>query len=281
MDKHKRKLAVIQLATGPNLSGNLFEVDRQVAKAAAEGAALVVLPENFAFMGAQDQDILDIAETPGEGRLQEFLARLAVKYGIWIVGGTIPLVTESADKVRAACLVYDDQGEVRGRYDKIHLFDVDLPDGRERHLESMVFASGDQVCVVDSPLGRLGIAICYDLRFPELFRILVDQGMELLALPAAFTSQTGRCHWETLVRARAVENLIYVAASAQGGFHVSGRETYGHSMIVDPWGTILSQVSRGSGYALANMDPAFQKRIRDSFPALQHRRFRCQKLSSE
>ncbi len=275
MNEKMRKVAAVQMATGPNVSANLLEAERLVAEAARDGAGLVVLPENFAFMGRQDRDLCSLRESPGEGPLQTFLGQLARQYGIWLVGGTIPLEANDASKVRAACLVFDDQGRQVARYDKIHLFDVQLVETGERYVESENIEPGEEVVVVDSPFGRLGIAVCYDLRFPELFRKLLDRGMEVICLPASFTAITGKAHWETLVRARAIENLSYVVAAAQGGFHINGRETHGHSMIVDPWGTILAQVPRGTGYITCELDLDYLASTRRNFPTIDHRRLNC------
>lgn len=269
------KAAAVQMASGPNVSANLLEVERLAEEAAGSGAGLLVLPENFAFMGLAERDILAIGEADGAGPLQDFLAQLARRLGIWLVGGTVPIRVPAADKVRAACLVYDGRGRCVARYDKIHLFDVHLVETDEHYRESETIEPGDRVCVVDSPFGRLGLAVCYDLRFPELFRAMQDQGVELIALPAAFTALTGRAHWATLVRARAVENLSYVVAAAQGGFHISGRETYGHSQVVDPWGNTLAQLPRGTGVVSAVLDPELQAATRRNFPCLEHRRLHC------
>ena len=269
------KAAAVQMASGPNVSANLLEVERLAEEAAGSGAGLLVLPENFAFMGLAERDILAIGEPDGAGPLQYFLAQLARRLGIWLVGGTVPIRVPAADKVRAACLVYDGRGRCVARYDKIHLFDVHLVETDEHYRESETIEPGDRVCVVDSPFGRLGLAVCYDLRFPELFRAMQDQGVELIALPAAFTALTGRAHWATLVRARAVENLSYVVAAAQGGFHISGRETYGHSQVVDPWGNTLAQLPRGTGVVSAVLDPELQAATRRNFPCLEHRRLHC------
>jgi deaminated glutathione amidase len=273
--KEKHKIAAIQMATGPNVSANLFEVERLTREAVEEGAELLVLPENFAFMGQEDRDQLEIREPEGDGPLQAFLARLAKQFGIWLVGGTIPLAANDANKVRAACLVFDDRGERVARYDKIHLFDVNLPGLDERYHESAVIEPGSTPVVIDTPFGRLGLAVCYDLRFPELFRRLLDEDAEILAVPSAFTAVTGKAHWEPLMRARAIENLAYVVAAAQGGFHVNGRETHGHSLIVDPWGTILAQVPRGTGFVCASIDHEFLESVRRSFPTIHHRRLKC------
>jgi len=269
------KVACIQLATGSNLAANLLETERLVEEAAREGARLVVLPENFAFMGATCAEMSNVRETAGDGPLQTFLGQLAARLGIWLVGGTIPISLGDDCKVRSASFVFDDQGKVAARYDKMHLFDVHLVEADERYAESEVFDPGDGPCVIDTPFGRLGVAICYDLRFPELFRAMLDQGMQLCAIPSSFTAITGRAHWEPLVRARAIENLCYVLAAAQGGFHVSGRETYGHSMIVDPWGTVLAERPRGSGVVAASLDGEFLDATRRNFPSIDHRRLTC------
>ncbi|MGD8274805.1 MAG: carbon-nitrogen hydrolase family protein [Thiohalocapsa sp.] len=271
----KPRVAALQMATGPNVNANLLEVERLIRDAAEAGAGLVVLPENFAFMGRQDQDTLSILEAEGDGPLQRFLAEAAARFGVWLVGGTIPLRSATPDRLRAACLVYNDQGVRVARYDKMHLFDVNLPGADERYEESATIEAGNDPVVVDSPFGRLGIIVCYDLRFPELVRHMADSGVEVLAVPAAFTALTGKAHWETLVRARAIENLVYVVAAAQGGYHLSGRETHGHSMIVDPWGAILAQVPRGTGCICSPVDRGFQDSVRRTFPALEHRRLKC------
>ncbi|HPE79776.1 MAG: carbon-nitrogen hydrolase family protein [Chromatiaceae bacterium] len=275
MSKSKKKVAALQLASGSNVSANLLETERLAEAAAKQGAELIVLPENFAFMGRSCGDANALREAPGDGPLQSFLSQLASRLGVWVVGGTIPLEADHAAKWRAACTVYDDRGKQVARYDKQHLFDVNLIESDEQFVESESIEPGDRVVVIDSPIGRLGIAVCYDLRFPELFRAMVDRSVEVIALPAAFTAITGRAHWETLVRARAIENLCYVIASAQGGFHVASRETYGHSMIVDPWGTKLALRERGNGCVVAEIDPEFQHTTRRNFPCLDHRRLHC------
>jgi nitrilase len=275
MTEDLTRVACIQLAAGSNLAANLLEARRLVEEAAREGARLVVLPENFAYMGANCSELANVREAAGNGPLQNFLAQLAARLRIWLVGGTIPIATGDGCKVRASALVYDDHGELRGRYDKMHLFDVHLVEAGERYIESESIAPGDSPCVIDTPFGRLGVAVCYDLRFPELFRAMLDDGMEILALPSAFTAITGKAHWEPLVRARAIENLCFVLAGAQGGFHVSGRETYGHSMIVDPWGRILAELPRGTGVAMAALDRGFLEATRRNFPSIDHRRLHC------
>lgn len=275
MTASNHTVAAIQLASGSNVNANLLETERLVEQAAKNGARLVVLPENFAFMGARCADMLTIRETPGDGPLQTFLSRLASRLGIWIVGGTLPLEARDNAKVRAACLVYDDRGQQVAHYDKMHLFDVHLVEAEEEYAESDDIEPGDKVTVFDSPFGRLGLAICYDLRFPELFRALQEQGAQIIALPAAFTAVTGRAHWEVLVRARAIENLSYVIAAAQGGYHVNRRETFGHSMVVDPWGTPIAQQARGNGIASGTIDLDSLRATRRNFPCLEHRRLKC------
>ncbi len=269
------RVAALQMASGPNVTANLYEAERLLARAVGAGAQLIVLPENFALMGMTEQDKVVLAERDGAGPIQDFLAQQAQRHGIYLIGGTLPIRAASPDKVRAACLVYDTRGLRVARYDKMHLFDVALEDSGENYAESETTDPGDQACVIDTPLGRLGLAVCYDLRFPELFRDLVDQGMELLALPAAFTAITGRAHWEVLVRARAIENQCYVIAACQGGYHLNGRETHGDSMIVDPWGVVLDRLPRGSGFVGAAIDHARLAGTRRNFPTLEHRRMSC------
>lgn len=269
------RVAAVQMASGPNVGANLLEAGRLIATAADGGAQLIVLPENFAIMGMAETDKVAIRENPGSGPIQDFLANQAEKFGVWLVGGTIPLAAKAADKVRAACLLYNDKGDVAARYDKMHLFDVRLNDGEETYVESQTIEPGDSPVVVDTPFGRVGLAVCYDLRFPEQFRAMLEQDMQLFVLPSAFTAITGRAHWEVLLRARAIENLCYGIAAAQGGFHVNGRETHGDSMIVDPWGTVLDRLPRGSGVVSAEIDLNRVANTRRNFPAISHRRLRC------
>jgi len=269
------KIAAIQMASGTNVSANLIEVSRQILSAAQAGAKLIVLPENFAIMGLQDIDQVKIAENDGIGPIQDFLSEQAKKNKVWLIAGTIPLKSDNEDKIYAASLVYNDNGERVSRYDKIHLFDVHLEATSETYKESETIDAGNQAIVVDTPFGKIGLAICYDLRFPELFRQLALQDAEIIVLPAAFTAITGKAHWEVLIRARAIENLCYLVASAQGGYHVNGRETHGDSMIVDPWGVILDELPQGSGYVIADVDLENVKTIRRNFPVLQHRKISC------
>ncbi len=261
------KVAAIQMASGPNVSGNLSEARRLIAKAAEQGARLVVLPEFFAIMGMNEQEKVQVREQPGAGPIQSFLSETARTHKVWLVGGSIPLAASSPDKVLNSCLVFDDQGQQVARYDKIHLFSLSL--GNESYDEARTIEPGTRVVVVDSPFGRIGLAVCYDLRFPELFRAMKD--VDIVVLPAAFTETTGKMHWEVLLRARAIENLAYVVASAQGGYHVNGRETHGNSMIVDPWGRVLDRLPRGSGVVIAEINRTYQASLRNSLPALSHR----------
>lgn len=265
------KVAAIQMASGPNVEGNLNEARRHIAKAVEQGAKLVVLPEFFAIMGMEAQDTVKAREQAGQGNIQQFLSETARKHKIWLVGGSIPLAANAPDKVRNSCLVYDETGAQVARYDKIHLFNLTL--GNEAYNEAQTIEAGNQVVVVDSPFGRIGLAVCYDLRFPELFRAMKD--VDIIVLPSAFTATTGKMHWESLVRARAIENLSYFIAAAQGGYHVNGRETHGHSMIVDPWGRIMDELQRGSGVVVADVNPSYQASLRKSLPALTHRTLSC------
>jgi nitrilase len=263
------------MASGPNVKANLAEAEKLVKIAVQQEAELVVLPENFAIMGMAETDKVKIAEDFGSGLLQDYLRDLAVKYNIWLVGGTIPISSSEPGKVSAACLLLNPQGEVVARYDKIHLFDVTIEASNESYTESETISAGNNVVVVDTPFGRLGLAVCYDLRFPELFRAMVEQKMEICALPSAFTSLTGKVHWESLLRSRAIENLSFMIAADQGGYHVGGRETHGDSMIVDPWGQVLNRLPHGTGVVVANIDMVKLEHTRKMFPALDHQRFQC------
>ena len=261
------KIAAIQMASGPYVAANLSEAERLIEVAANQGAKLVALPEYFALMGFKETDKVAAREEEGKGPIQQFLKSMAKKHKIWLVGGSVPLVSNFPNKVRNSCLVYDDQGEQVARYDKIHLFGLNL--GNEQYHEEKTIESGDTIKVVDTPFGKIGLSICYDLRFPELYRAMKD--VNIIVVPSAFTDTTGKAHWETLVRARAIENLSYVMAPAQGGYHLSGRETHGNSMIVDPWGVVLDRLPRGSGVVIAAMNPKYQASLRASLPALKHR----------
>lgn len=264
------KVAAIQMASAPQRDANLMEAGRLIQLAKDQGAELVVLPENFPVMGVEESDKVEIREPYGDGPIQSFLSEQAQKHEVWIVGGTIPIRCDDPNKIIAASILYNSRGEEVARYEKIHLFDVEL-DSEESYKESETIANGTKVVVADTPFGKLGFAICYDLRFPELFRQLIDKGAEIIVLPSAFTATTGKAHWEILVRARAIENLCYVIAADQGGYHLSGRSTYGDSMIVDPWGNILNRLSQGAGVVIADIDIARMNNTRRTFPCLQHR----------
>jgi len=268
-------VAAVQMASGPNVKANLEEAEKLIKTAVQQDAKLVVLPENFAIMGMTEVDKVAIAETAGEGPIQQFLSQQANKHGIWIVGGTVPIESSATGKVYSASLLYNDGGDMIARYDKIHLFDVMLEDSNESYNESETIESGNDVVVVDTPFGKLGMAICYDLRFPELFRAMADVGMEICVLPSAFTNLTGRAHWEPLLRARAIENLCYMIAPDQGGYHKNGRETYGDSMIVDPWGVVLNRLPHGTGVVVSDVDLEKLRKTRQNFPALKHKRLDC------
>jgi nitrilase len=269
------KVAAIQMASGPNVKANLAEAEKLIKIAVQQKAELVVLPENFAIMGTSETDKVKIAEEFGSGLLQNFLKDQAIKNNIWLVGGTIPILSKESGKVFAACLLYNAEGELVTRYDKIHLFDVTIEATDESYTESETIMPGDKIVVVDTPFGRLGLAVCYDLRFPEIFRAMVEENMDICALPSAFTSLTGKVHWESLLRARAIENLSYMIAADQGGYHVGGRETHGDSMIVDPWGLILNRLPHGTGVVVADIDIEKLEHTRKMFPVLKHKRFSC------
>lgn len=265
--------AAIQMTSSSELAANLEKAARLIAKAAEQGAKLVVLPENFALMGRTERDKLSIMEPLGQGPIQDFLASAADQFDLWLVGGSIPLRSQDPAKAYAACLIYGPGGTLKGRYDKIHLFDVNLPGTDESYRESHTIAAGDCPLLLATPFGKLGVAICYDIRFPEFIRALSAQGLEILAVPAAFTARTGAAHWEVLLRARAIENQCFVIAAAQTGTHKSGRQTYGHSMIIDPWGNVLARLGREEGVCLATLDLNALGQIRRDFPVLTHRRF--------
>jgi len=257
--------------SGPDVPHNLGVAGQLLAEAAAAGAVLAVLPENFAIMGAKEADRLAVAEASGSGPIQDAMAELAQKLSLWIVAGTLPIRGTTPKRVAPASIVFDANGRQVARYDKIHLFDVDIPEKKESYRESATFEPGKEAIVVDTPVGKLGLSVCYDMRFPELYRQLSAQGAQLLTMPAAFTVPTGLAHWEVLLRARAVENLCYVLAAAQWGQHANGRETYGDAMIVDYWGRVLARQAAGAGVVIADVDTAAQAGVREGFPALRHR----------
>lgn len=265
------RAAVIQMCSGPDVAANLASAATLLEAAAEAGAELAVLPENFSFLGRGEADRIDVAEPPVDGDVQGFLAARARELGLWIVGGTLPVLAPGEARPRAASILFDNTGRAVARYDKLRLFDVSLPGADEGYRESAGTCRGEGTVVTDSPVGRLGLAVCYDVRFPELFRSMVDAGLEAISLPAAFTVPTGRAHWELLVRARAVDNLAFVLAAAQWGEHPGGRRTWGDSMIVNHWGEVLARRPAGVGIAVADLDPAAQRDARRRFPALAHR----------
>ncbi|MGH8426931.1 MAG: carbon-nitrogen hydrolase family protein [Gammaproteobacteria bacterium] len=268
-----KSAAVIQMNSGAEVGPNLRRAAHLLTRAAEAGAALAVLPENFACMPANAADRHRAAEREGEGVIQDFLAATATRLKLWIVGGTIPIRTRGK-RVAAAVLVYDAQGRRVARYDKFHLFDVDVPGRRESYRESRHFVAGKKLVAIATPLGRMGLAVCYDLRFPEMFRALtLAQSCELFAVPSAFTAATGAAHWQLLVRTRALENQCFLLAAAQAGSHPGGRETHGESTIVGPWGEPLAELRRRPGIAVAGIDLSSQTRLRRRFPVLDHARW--------
>lgn len=262
------KVAAIQMISSPDVAHNIATARRLVAEAAAGGAQLVTLPEYWPIMGMSDADKVGHAEQPGKGPIQDFMVETAREHGIWLIGGTLPLVSPDAGKVMNTTLVFDPQGRSVSRYDKIHLFG--FTKGTESYDEARTIVPGQAVTMFDAPFGRVGVAICYDLRFPELFRAMGD--CTLMVVTAAFTHTTGMAHWEVLLRARAIENQCYLLASAQGGLHPNGRRTFGHSMLIDPWGEIKAVLAEGEGVVSGDIDPAFLAGVRESLPALKHRK---------
>ncbi len=266
------KIAALQMVSTPDVATNLATARRLATQAASQGAELVLLPEYWALMSQNERHKLDHAERlddPAEhAPIQTCLADMAREHGLWVIGGTLPLVCDTPGKVRNTTLVYDPQGERVGRYDKIHLFG--FSQGAERYDEAATIEAGDSLSFFESSFGRVGLSICYDLRFPELYRALGQ--CNLIVVPAAFTCITGKVHWEVLLRARAIENQAYVLAAAQGGEHVGGRRTWGHSMLVDPWGEVRAVQEQGEGVVCGVIDLGFLKQVRTSLPALQHRK---------
>ncbi len=268
------KVAAIQMNSGADPARNLELAARLLSDAASDGCVLSVLPENFALMPERGRDKSRHAEQPGTGPIQDFLAETAARHGMWIIGGSIPLESPEPQRVYGACVVVDDRGDTQAIYRKIHLFDVDLPGTEESYRESHSMYAGDAPMTVTTPAGRVGLTICYDLRFPELYRTLVDAGATIFTVPAAFTAVTGAAHWHTLLRARAIENLAYVIAPGQFGTHPDNRETYGHSLIADPWGRVLAEQPAGNRAVIADIEPGAPREVRESFPALANRRLK-------
>jgi len=270
------RIAAVQMVSVPKVEENLAAAARLIAQAAAQKARLVALPEYFCIMGRHERDKVAVREKDGEGPIQEFLSATAARHGIWLIGGSVPLDCGRSDKVRNSCLVYDEAGRRVARYDKMHLFGLDLD--TERFDEANTIEPGAEPVAIDSPFGRIALSICYDVRFPELYRRL--GAVDLILVPSAFTATTGKAHWETLLRARAIENLAWVLAPAQGGRHPSGRETHGHSMMVDPWGGIRAVLPKGEGVVIAAVDPELQRKLRAGLPALDHRKIKDPAASS-
>jgi len=268
------RVAAIQMNSGADVGENLQLAGMLIGNAADDGCGLAVLPENFALMPVRGRDKAKAAEEPGEGRIQTFLSDISQRHGIWIIAGSMPLTSPeiNVERVYGACPVYDTKGDAQAIYRKIHLFDVDLAESQESYRESRSMFPGDEVTTVDTPCGCIGLTICYDLRFPELYRRLVDDGATMFTVPAAFTATTGAAHWHALLRARAIENLAYVVAAGQYGEHPDGRSTYGHSLIIDPWGRILAEAADGNCHVAADIDPELPAKLRREFPALQNRR---------
>lgn len=264
------KIAALQTVATPDVDRNLETAARLIAEAARAGAQLAALPEYFCLMGRRDEDKLAAAEAPGDGPVQHFLAAQAKQHGLWLIGGTLPLRGTTPGRARNACCVYAPDGTLAARYDKIHLFRYE--NARESYDEARVLEAGSEPVALQAGALRVGLSVCYDLRFPELYRRLCQPPCDLLSVPAAFTYTTGRAHWELLLRARAVENQCYVLAAAQGGTHENGRRTWGHSMVVDPWGEVLAVRPEGEGVVLADVDPAHLAAVRQQLPALPHRR---------
>lgn len=270
-------VAAIQMVSTHEIDANLQQAARLLAEAAHRGAVVAVLPENFAMLATSQMVACGRQETSSQPVIRAFLSQQARTLGLWIVGGSLPLSvrpdgTEIGDRVRASCLVFDDQGREVSRYDKIHLFDAKVDDAHGQYRESDTFEPGTGVVTVQTPVGCLGLAVCYDLRFPELFRMLREQGADWVCLPSAFTWQTGDAHWHPLIRARAIENQVWVVAAGQGGQNSERRRTYGHSLVCDPWGTVVSEIAEGPGVVTAELDPDYLAGVRRRMPVWSHRR---------
>ena len=262
------RVGVVQMVSSATVEDNLDIVKRFFDDARELGVELVVLPENFAFMGQNEVDKKQIAEEYGSGPIQDAISKIARQHEVWVIAGTIALKGQGS-RIRASSIVYDDKGKTVDRYDKIHLFDVRVSP-TESHQESLAIEPGTTPVVVDTPIGRVGLSVCYDLRFPELYQLYLNKGAQILSIPSAFTAVTGEAHWETLLKARAIENLSFVLAPNQGGLHESGRKTFGHSMIIEPWGQVLSTIQEGSGMIVSDIDLDKQAELRKQFPCHEH-----------
>lgn len=271
------RIAALQMTSSHSVAENLKTVETWVGTASERGVNCVLLPENFAFMGKVETDKIAIAESFGTGPIQSFLSQVAKKCNLWLIGGTLPIRCDDLQRVTATTLVFNPEGQCVARYDKIHLFDVEI-DHTEAHLESRSVYPGKEVVNLTTPFAKLGLTVCYDLRFPELYRTLFNQGVEVFMVPSAFTQKTGEAHWEILLRARAIENFCYVVAANQSGVHTNGRTTFGHSMIVDPWGKVLDILPSGEGLVMADIDLSYLKDIRRRFPVMAHQRLLSHKI---
>jgi nitrilase len=262
------KIAAVQMVSTPVIADNLAAARRQITQAVQQGATLVLLPEYWSIMGLNESDKLAHAEQPGQGPIQQFMSDMALEHNLWLIGGTLPMASSDAGKVLNTTMVYSPNGERVTRYDKIHLFS--FAKGEESYDESRTIVHGEQVSTFDAPFGKVGLSVCYDLRFPELYRAMGT--CELIVVPAAFTYTTGQAHWEVLLRARAIENQCYVLAAAQGGRHLNGRRTWGHSMLIDPWGEVKAVLAEGEGIVIGEIEPQVLGKVRESLPALKHRK---------
>ncbi|THB71923.1 MAG: carbon-nitrogen hydrolase family protein [Gammaproteobacteria bacterium] len=270
MSTDKKYAAAVQMVSTDQLDHNLRQAESLIKIAADKGVQFILLPENFAFMGNNTPETISVAEEHGKGKIQETISRLAHDLRITIAAGSIPILDKTG-KARASCLVYGKDGQEIARYDKKHLFDVYIKASQETYRESDTYNPGKNVVVIQTSIGKVGLSICYDIRFPEMYREMHEAGVEIIIVPSAFTEQTGRVHWEPLLRARAVENLCYVIAADQGGVHTNGRKTYGNSMIIDPWGRIKARLEKGAGVIFSEIDLDLQKKMREEFPVLLHR----------
>jgi deaminated glutathione amidase len=268
MANDSMKVAAVQMVSTPVVAENFTAAGRRIREAAAQGAKLVLLPEYWPVMGMRETDKIGLAERTGDGPIQQFMSDMARECSVWLIGGTLPMAADQAGKVLNTLMVYDPRGERVARYDKIHLFS--FTKGEESYDEARTIVHGERVESFDAPFGRVGLSVCYDLRFPELYRAMGD--CALIVMPAAFTYTTGRAHWEILLRARAIENQCYVLAAAQGGLHANGRRTWGHSMLVDPWGEVKTVLPEGEGIVIGEIERQHLQRVRESLPALRHRK---------